>query len=228
MKMAMKNKLSFGLIVALATISLQAAAQSKPLPEYIGPIAPGDPSLSAPSVDAGQALDVSVKSNYYPITPCRLADTRFIPDGAGGTEEDPFGQQETRGFWGWAGEGGSYEDFGGFAGECGIPSTATAVHVNFTIVAPKGNGYLRTWPNNVDEPNATVFAWDPGFGASNAVTVAICSDSTESTEADFGGVTYANCPDDPSNPTGIIDFWVKIYGQKKENLVIDALGYYAP
>ena len=216
--MALKNTLSYALLaLPLAIVGVQAAAKSKPPPAGFVPTAASDPGLSAPSVDAGQALDVSVRSSYYPITPCRLADTRYTPGG-----ETPFGQGETVGFWGWAGDGceefGCYESFGGSTEQCGIPSTATAIHVNFTIVAPKGNGFLRAWPNNVDEPGATVFAWDPGFGASNAVTVAICSDSTEDTDAIFYGELYANCPD-PFFPTEIADFMVKIYGDRKDCLL---------
>mgnify|MGYP001821078878 CR=1 FL=1 len=163
-------------------------------------------------------------------------DTRKFPDGSGGTAQAPFGGNgfdgqdgETMGFWGWAGEGGTYEDFGGNPGPCGIPSLATAIHVNITVVDPKGKGYLRVWPNNTTEPGATIFAWNPGFGESNAATFPICSDGTESLDAEFtGGVTLPDCPYAPGDYRYPIDFFMKIYSEFAENIVVDAFGYYEP
>jgi len=242
-----KNLLKLAIVgVSLTCIGFPAAAQVKPRPN--GMIVPSDPSfnqLSAPALDGPQTLNVSVPSVYVPITPCRLADTRRFPNGSGGTAQAPFGglglgTGETMGFWGWAGEGGTYEDFGGqaFKGEnvspCGIPSLATAIHVNITVVDPKGKGYLRAWPNNTTEPGATVFAWNPGFGESNAATIPICSDGTESLDSDFpdglgGTVTLPDCPAlDEAGVKIPVDFWMKIYSEKKENIVVDAFGYYEP
>ena len=240
-----KNLLRLTIVgVSLTCIGLPAAAQVKPRP--FGPVVPIGPSfnqLSAPALDGPQTLDVSVPSVYVPITPCRIVDTRKFPDGSGGTAQAPFGglglgTGETMGFWGWAGEGGTYEDFGGqaFKGEnvspCGIPSLATAIHVNITVVDPKGKGYLRAWPNNTGEPGATIFAWNPGFGESNAATIPICSDGTESLDSDFpdglgGTVTLPDCPAFDGDGIKVpVDFWIKIYSQFPENILIDAFGYY--
>jgi hypothetical protein len=234
-----KNLLRLTMLgVSLTCIGLPVTAQVKPRPYSFVPLEPIAAQLSAPALDGPQTLDVSVASVYVPITPCRLLDTRFFPNGSGGTAPSPFGGGDTRGFWGWAGDGGTYEDFGGQAyiaddvSPCGIPSLATAIHVNITVVDPTATGFLRTWPNNTTEPGATIFAWNPGFGESNAATIAICSDGTESQKYDWpngDGTTtrFADCPDsaEHNNP---IDFLIKIYSTKPQNIVIDALGYYEP
>ena len=234
-----KNLLRLTILgVSLTCIGLPAAAQVKPRPYFYAPLEPMDPAagqLSAPALDGPQTLDVSVASVYVPITPCRLLDTRFFPDGSGGTAQAPYGglglgnDGETRGFWGWAGPEGTYEDFGGNPGPCGIPSLATAIHVNITVVDPKGKGYLRAWPNNTTEPNATIFAWNPGFGESNAATISICSDGTESDTYDWNppNPEFADCPDSPAHNYPV-DFWIKIYSEFAENIVVDAFGYYEP
>jgi hypothetical protein len=217
-------------------------AQDKPLP-YSGDIDdpfndPALPRLSAPALDSPQAFSLDKPFIYKPITPCRVADTRFSDPqvvtafgGAGLTTG------VTRGFWGWAGddcadEGGDcYAAFGGSSTTCFVPSLAGAIHVNITVVDPKGSGYLRVWPNNAPggEPNATVFAWRKGFGMTNALTLPICSDATESEKVNINDVLYASCLAVPGNTSsGIVDFWVKIYSKFAENILIDVLGYYEP
>ena len=133
--------------------------------------------------------------------PCRLADTRF--DSQGGA----FGGGSVRGFRAWP-ESIDLSSFGGSAIGCGIPGSATAIHVNFTIVDPVASGYLRAWQFDQPEPVATVFAWRPGFGMTNAVTIPLCSEATPE----------LNCT---------YDFNVKIYLAPQEHLVIDVLGYYS-
>ena len=59
----------------------------------------------------------------------------------------------------------------------------------------------------------------------NAGTITICSDATEDSQVEIGGVLYPNCVDGGG---GIVDFWVKIYSNVAEDITIDALGYYEP
>ncbi len=201
---------------AIGLCASNAVAQYKPEPA--GPMqiledtypyaaqAASDPELSAPT-----ALNVLVPSIFTPLVPCRLADTRGTPGGP-----SPFGAPagETVAFWAW---GTDFSSFGGVAFDCGVSSTATAVHVNFTIVAPTTTGFLRTWPVGTTEPTATVFAWNAGFGASNAVTIPICTTSTSNdtvNDCRISGVEH--------------EFYVKIYSALQQQLVIDVLGYYSP
>jgi hypothetical protein len=226
-----KNLLRLTILgVSLTCIGLPVTAQVKPRPYYFAPLEPMAAQLSAPALDGPQTLDISVPSIYVPITPCRILNTLNFPDGAAPFGGLGLGVGDTRGFWGWAGPEGTYEDFGGNTGPCGIPSLATAIHVNITVVDPKGKGFLRTWPNNVAEPNATIFAWNPGFGESNAATISICSDGTESEKYDWNppNPPFADCPDASGNHLYPVDFWIKIYSEFAENIVIDAFGYYEP
>jgi hypothetical protein len=207
--------------IALSVSSVPSLAQ-RTVPSYVGPLealdAPAAMAASTPTIGEVQSLNVSVPSVYVPIIPCRLADTRYFESGSTPFGGLGFGAGETLGFWGWDDWAVSYEFFGGNSDGCGIPGTATAIHVNFTVIGPKGRGYLRTWPNNANEPMATLFAWSPGFGVSNAGTIAICSETTESEGSNACQDSYGN----------IVDFWVKIYSEEAEHIAIDAFGYYTP
>jgi len=139
-----------------------------------------------PSTAAAQ-----LESYFVPITPCRLLDTR--QPGAGGA----FGNSEQRSF-----RAVGTLDFQGGSNNCGIPNTASAIHVNFTAVNPSGFGYLRAWPFGQAEPGATLMAFTQGPGISNATALAICYKCAS-------------------------EFNVKIYLAPTE-LVADAVGYYVP
>ena len=224
--------------VPMVCVSSPVLAQDKPLPYSINiddPFNdPAQPRLSAPALDSPQAFSTDRPFIYKPIVPCRIADTRNA-DPQVVTAFGGAGLQTgvTRGFWGWAGDDcvGCYSAFGGSDQWCGVPSLAGAIHVNITVVSPRGNGFLRVWPNNAPdgEPGATVFAWRPGFGMTNALTFPICSDATESTKVDINGVLYASCLTIPGDAnSGIVDFFVKIYSEQAEHIVMDVLGYYEP
>jgi hypothetical protein len=73
--------------------------------------------------------------NFYPVTECRLADTR-----SGSGFSGPFGQPSL--------VGGQSRTFPLLSGSCGLPSTARAYSLNETVVVPSGGGlnYLTTYP----------------------------------------------------------------------------------
>lgn len=71
---------------------------------------------------------VLAPTGFYTLTPCRLMDTR--------NPNDLNGPAIT---------GGSSRLLG-FVGNCGIPSTATAVSLNLTIVNPSADGFLSLLP----------------------------------------------------------------------------------
>ena len=219
--------------VCFASPSVLSQGKGTPLP--VG-------GVSNDGLDSPQAVDLSMPLVYRAIKPCRLADTRpeKNPDvlAFGGLGVSTAG--ERKGFWGWAGsdcadEAGRtcYERFGGSPEYCGIPSSAAAVHVNISVVSPGGPGYMRVWPNSgtneEPEPTATIFSWRAGFSMTNAANISICSSTTESRDSPIfaiNGVPYPYCHND--DDTDIVDFWVKIYSDVPENIVIDALGYYEP
>ncbi len=91
------------------------------------------------SWEVGATPAASQESNFVPITPCRLADTRQA--GQGG----PIAPGDTRTF-----------EAHGVNGSCFIPSDAVALSLNVTAdgqTAP--NSFLTIWPHNTPRPTAS-------------------------------------------------------------------------
>jgi hypothetical protein len=76
--------------------------------------------------------------SFYPLEPCRVADTRNETAFLGG----PFLS------------GGQSRDFPVLSSTCGLPSTAQAYSFNFAAVPKNGNplGYLSAWPMGQHSP----------------------------------------------------------------------------
>jgi hypothetical protein len=104
---------------------------------------------------------------FTPIEPCRIFDSRPANGGTG-----IFAADETRTIRVTADttpQGGE--------GVCGIPTTATAVETNITVVSPVDNGALKLWAPSASEPLA-LLAYTPGVTFWNgAATVPISTDS---------------------------------------------------
>lgn len=99
---------------------------------------------------------------FFPITPCRIADTRI----SGGA----ITFQTTRNFT--------------VQGVCGIPVNAKAVVLNATIVGPTTDGYLTLYPSNVARPlaaNLTFRAAEPALG--NGAIVGLSTAATNDLSA---------------------------------------------
>ena len=71
---------------------------------------------------------------FFPITPCRVADTRQPANAPA------FTANQTRSF--------------NIQGVCGIPANAKAVVLNATIINPSTDGYITLFPSNVAKPVA--------------------------------------------------------------------------
>jgi DNA-binding beta-propeller fold protein YncE len=84
---------------------------------------------------------------FYPLTPCRVADTRNPNGPLGG----PFLQ---------AGQGRDFPVLD--ATECNIPNTAKAYSLNFTVVPQQTLNYLTVWPTG--QPQPTVSTLNDGTG----------------------------------------------------------------
>jgi len=92
---------------------------------------------------------------FYPVTPCRVSDTRN-PAG-------PFGGPII--------EGGTARSIPVPASACNIPSTAKAYALNVTVVPSGRLNYLTAWPTGPDRPNvSTLNSWD-GTVVANAAIV---------------------------------------------------------
>ncbi len=105
------------------------------------------------------------QSEFVPIRPCRILDSRNWSFG-------PFGP----GNFAYVTVTGSSADFaenGGNPGGCGIPEGATAAEFSVTSVSAQGNGYVRLWPANETLPNATFLNFGPFQNSSNAGAIKI-------------------------------------------------------
>jgi sugar lactone lactonase YvrE len=124
---------------------------------------------------------------FYPLTPCRVADTRKTPDG-------PLA--------GPALVAAAERDFPILSSGCGIPGTAQAFSLNFTVVPPATGDeldYLTVWPEGEAKPLV-------------------------STLNNFTGTIVANAAIVPAGTDG----GVAVYPSDATNLVIDVNGYFAP
>ncbi|HEX4773636.1 MAG TPA: choice-of-anchor D domain-containing protein [Bryobacteraceae bacterium] len=102
-----------------------------------------------PAGSAAAGLD------FYPVTPCRLVDTRSAAASLAGPSLD---DNETR-------------SFPLLAGACNLPSSAQAYSLNFTVVPHGAFGYLSVWPTGHDQPFVSTLNAFTGTVTSNAAIV---------------------------------------------------------
>jgi hypothetical protein len=93
--------------------------------------------------------------SFYPVTPCRIADTR----NAAGT----FGGPEL--------SGGGIRSFPVPSAGCSIPSTAQAYSLNATVVPSYPLPYLTLWPTGEAQPNVSTLNSLEGLIVANAALV---------------------------------------------------------
>ncbi len=93
--------------------------------------------------------------SFYPVTPCRVADTR---NAAG-----PFGGPEMA--------AGTTRPFTIPASACSIPSTAVAYSLNVTVVPDGPLYYLSVWPTGVTQPLVSTLNSYSGSVLANAAIV---------------------------------------------------------
>lgn len=102
----------------------------------------------------------SAASKFFPVTPCRLIDTRN-PNGPRGGPALPSGSTRTI----------------AVAGVCGIPTAAVAVAVNLTVVNPGAIGYMTLFAGSSSQPLASTINYSPGRTLANNGIVRVGSDS---------------------------------------------------
>ncbi len=117
-----------------------------------------------PSNDTHLVLDISgyfVPAStagalqFYPLTPCRIADTRLAPG--------PFGGPSLA--------GGSVRNFQVLSSSCHVPAAAQAYSLNYTAVPNGSLGYLTTWPAGQTQPMVSTLNAPTGAVTANAAIV---------------------------------------------------------
>ena len=93
---------------------------------------------------------------FYPLTPCRVVDTRWA--------NGPLGGPRLQG-------GAPGRDFPMTSSSCNIPPSALAYSLNFTAVPNGPLGYLATWPAGQGQPGVSTLNALTGLVTANAAIV---------------------------------------------------------
>lgn len=108
---------------------------------------------------------------FYPLTPCRLVDTRA---GFGGA----LVANTTRDFQ--------------VQGVCGVPVGAKAAALNVTVFVPGSNGHLRLFPSGTTLPNISTINFQTGIVIANGAVVSLSANANDLSVFTFlggGGTT---------------------------------------
>ena len=94
---------------------------------------------------------------FYPLSPCRIADTR-----------NPVGSLNLGGPYL---SGGQPRNFAVLASSCNVPAAAQSYSLNFTAVPRTGLGYLTTWAAGQTQPLVSTLNAPTGTVTANAAIV---------------------------------------------------------
>lgn len=167
-------------------------------------------SFIAISPSRADAFPTGAPLVYFPVSPCRILDTRVSIGTIPATHAiDVF----VRGSNLLASDGAGRAD-------CNVPTNAEVAVVNITVVNPSNVGYIRANATGfVLSPSGTYsrMSYRPGQNDSNEIAVGLCNTLL------FPA---------PHQPCGGVngrynDFQVKNMGPGALDLVADVMGYYA-
>jgi hypothetical protein len=111
-------------------------------------------------VDINGYFETAVDAlSFYPLTPCRVIDTRSDSGGATGA----FGPPSFT--------AGTTRTFPIPASNCGVPASAQAYVTNFTVVPKEPLNYISTWPTGAPQPLVSTLNSPQGRVLANAAIV---------------------------------------------------------
>jgi len=100
---------------------------------------------------------------FYPLTPCRLVDTR-LPANAPIMSSDTTRSFKIRGI-------------------CGIPADAAAAAVNLAVALPTAKGHIRAFPSDIALPTASNMNFAGGENAlANGAIIPLPADTGSATD----------------------------------------------
>jgi hypothetical protein len=127
--------------------------------------------------------------SFFPLTPCRVVDTRNPIGPSGG----PVLTANTA---------RSFPIIG--VNSCGVPATAKAAVFNVTAVAPTDNGNFIIYPAGTPRPNTSVVNWSTAdFATGNGAFLPL---------ANSGGVDITVYPNMPPASTGTVHLVIDVTG----------------
>jgi hypothetical protein len=154
----------------------------------------------AESYDDFIGIQTTSELVYYPLTPCRIVDTRFATRWGFQT---PIPTNGTRSF-DTIGNTSSQKDPTVGPANCGVPSAAAGVVINVTAIPlVNSSGWLTIWPFLNPRPNASLVNWD----------------NSDSSEAIANAVTQSQC-------FGCTD-QLNVYARYSAHFIVDVIGYFA-
>jgi hypothetical protein len=95
--------------------------------------------------------------HFYPMTPCRVVDTRVGQNKTGSFGPPQLAANQSRIF--------------PFQGQCGMPASAAAYSLNLTAVPPGSLDYLSVWPAGQPYPGVSTLNSPTGRVIANAAIV---------------------------------------------------------
>ena len=101
-------------------------------------------ALVAASALGATAAQAGGPYQYFPVTPCRVFDTRSPSGPTGGAALTNPGPHDFR-----------------IQGSCGVPNGAQAVTINATVVTPTAQGDLRLYPVGAPIVDVATLAYPP-------------------------------------------------------------------
>lgn len=107
-------------------------------------------------------------TRFYSLTPCRVADTRNAAGASGGPS---LGANTVRSF--------------PAAGSCGIPTTATAIAVNLTVVDQTDAGDIRVFATGSAPPNSSAINFARGKVRANNAVIPLGTNGQISVQTDM-------------------------------------------
>ena len=127
--------------------------------------------------------------SFFPLTPCRVVDTRNANGPSGGPV---LAANTARNF--------PIININ----SCGVPATARAAVVNVTAVAPGDNGNFIIYPAGSPRPNTSVVNWSVAdFATGNGAFLPL---------ANQGGVDITVYPNMPPNSSGMVQLVIDVTG----------------
>ena len=127
--------------------------------------------------------------SFFPLTPCRVVDTRNANGPSGG----PVLAANTA---------RSFPIIN--VNSCGVPSTAKAAVFNVSAVAPGDNGNFIIYPAGTARPNTSVVNWSVAdFATGNGAFLPL---------ANLGGVDITVYPNMPPNSSGTVHLVIDVTG----------------
>jgi len=125
-------------------------------------------------------------TSFFTVTPCRLVDTRGTVGPRGGPA---LVSGATRAFV--------------LASACGVPASARALSLNFTVTRSTGAGHLRFGPGGCPLPNTTGIQFGAGQTRANNAVLALS----------------------PAGD-GTLLVWAQVAGGGSVDLIVDVNGYF--